>query len=59
MEYLQPKVGRPPKRAVPGTTATLTIRIPAEIKNLMVDQSAAFDITLTEYIISLIERDAS
>ena len=57
--YLQPKVGRPPKKAEPGTSTTLTIRIPAEIKNLMVDQAAAFDMTLTEYLVSLVERDAS
>lgn len=57
--YLQPKVGRPPKKAEPGTMTTLTVRIPAGTKNKMVDQALAYDITLTEYIIALVERDAS
>lgn len=57
--YLQPKVGRPAKKANPGTFTTLTIRLPAEIKNLLVDQASAFDMTLTEYLITLVERDAS
>ena len=59
MEYLHPKVGRPPKKAPPGEKTTLTIKIPAEIKNRMIDQASAFDMTLTEYIISLVERDVS
>jgi hypothetical protein len=59
MEYLHPRIGRPAKKAEPGTKTTLTIKLPAEIKNLLVDQSTAFDMTLTEYLISLIERDAT
>jgi hypothetical protein len=59
MDYLHAKTGRPPKKAEPGTKTTLTIRIPAEIKNLMVDQAVAFDMTLTEYIIALVERDVT
>ncbi len=52
-----PKVGRPPKRALPGTSVTLTIRIPADVKNLMIDQAAAYDMTITEYLITLTRRD--
>lgn len=54
---LRPKVGRPPKKAEPGGYTTLTIRIPAEIKNVMVDQAEAYDLTITEYLVSLLERD--
>lgn len=52
-----PKVGRPPKRAAAGTSVTLTIRIPADIKNLMIDQAAAYDMTITEYLTVLVRRD--
>lgn len=56
---IRPKVGRPPKKADPGTFTTLTIRIPAETKNLMIDQADAYDMTITEYLIALVNRDAS
>lgn len=52
-----PKVGRPPKKAEPGTFSTLTIRLPADIKNQLIERSEAFDLTITEYLISLVERD--
>jgi hypothetical protein len=54
---LKPKVGRPAKRAV-GVSATLTVRLPAGVKNWLVDQAAAFDMTLTEFLIMLVERNA-
>lgn len=54
---LKPKVGRPPKKAT-GTT-TLTFRVSAEIKNKLIEQARAYDITITEYLISLVEKDAS
>jgi len=57
MGGLKPKVGRPPHKAEPGTYTTLTIRIPAEVKNAMVDQADAYDLTITEYLVSLLERD--
>lgn len=53
------RVGRPPKRAQPGTNATLTILIPGEVKNMMIDQAVAYDFSITEYLISLIERDVA
>jgi hypothetical protein len=54
---IKPKVGRPPHRAEPGSSTTLTIRLPAEIKNKMIDMANGYDLTITEYIISLVERD--
>ena len=56
-EAIHPKTGRPPKRAAAGTSTTLTVRIPAEIKNQMVDRAEQYDFTVTEYLISLVERD--
>lgn len=47
--------GRPPKRAE-GTT-TLTLRIPADIKNHLIDTAEALDLTITEYLLSLVRRD--
>ena len=60
MEYTEanhPKNGRPPKRAKEGTSTTLTVRIPAHVKNLMIDRAEAYDLTVTEYLISLVDRD--
>lgn len=54
---IKPKVGRPPRRAEPGESTTLTIRIPAEIKNKMIDMADAYDLSITEYVITLVDRD--
>lgn len=56
---IQPKVGRPPKRAPDDSHVTLTIRIPGGVKNLMIDMSDAYDMTITEYLIALVNRDAA
>tara|TARA_Y100001951_G_scaffold96215_1_gene94651 strand:- start:180 stop:368 length:189 start_codon:yes stop_codon:yes gene_type:complete len=56
-EVIHPKTGRPPKRAKEGTSTTLTVRIPAEIKNQMIDRAQEYDLTVTEYLISLVQRD--
>lgn len=47
--------GRPPKRA--DKTTTLTLRIPPEIKNHLIDTTEALDLTITEYLLTLIRRD--
>lgn len=50
--------GRPPK--TPDTPfVTLTLRIPAEMKLLLMSQAQAYDMTLTEYLMMLVERDGS
>ena len=50
--------GRPPHRAQPNTKTTLTIKIPSDIKNLMVDQADAFDLSIGEYLGMLVVRDS-
>ncbi len=59
MVVLRAKVGRPPKRALPGDRPTLTIRLSVGEKNLLVDQADAYGMTITEYLVSLVRRDAS
>lgn len=50
--------GRPTVR--PNTPyTTLTIRIPAEIKEQIINQAEAVDLTLTDYITALVVRDGS
>lgn len=48
--------GRPPKLPA-GPTATLTLKIPSDVKVLMMEQAEAFDMSLTEYIVTLVGRD--
>lgn len=49
--------GRPPRRPT-GDTSTLTVRIGSTDKNLLIDQADAFDMSITEYLVTLIRRDA-
>lgn len=49
--------GRPPKQATKATT--LTLKIPAEVKNKIIELADGYDMTLTEYIVTLVERDAA
>ena len=58
IEAIHPNTGRPPKRALDCTATTLTVRIPASIKNKMIDRAEEYDLTVTEYLISLVEKDA-
>jgi antitoxin component of RelBE/YafQ-DinJ toxin-antitoxin module len=51
------KPGRPPKQAQ-GTQATLTLKIPAHIKNHIIQVADGYDMTITDYILTLIQRDA-
>ena len=48
--------GRPPKQATGPTT--LTLKIPANIKNHITQQAQAYDLTITDYILTLVNRDA-
>lgn len=50
--------GRPPKKSV-GRVSTLTLRIPANIKDYIIETSENLDMSLTEYIIMLVTRDAA
>lgn len=48
--------GRPPVRAT--STSTLSLRIPADIKNYLIDSSEALDMSITEYLLTLVRRDS-
>lgn len=52
------RTGRPPSKAPTGTHTTITIRIPAETKNLLIDLADGYDLTLADYITLLVRRDA-
>lgn len=49
-------VGRPPVEPSKETT-TLTLRISADFKRRLMYQADAVGMTLTEYLITLVERD--
>lgn len=37
----------------------MTLRISAEVKAMLIEQSDAYDMSITEYLITLVERDAT
>ena len=49
--------GRPPKAATKPTT--LTLKIPATLKNQIIELADGYDMTITEYITTLVNKDAS
>lgn len=51
------KPGRPPKPPTTKTT-TLTIKIPAQTKNLIIELADGYDMTITEYLTTLVNRDS-
>jgi hypothetical protein len=51
-------VGRPAKE--PQTAqVTLTLRVPADFKRLLMSQANAYGMTMTEYLVTLVERDGA
>lgn len=48
--------GRPPKHTNKPTT--LTLKLEPHIKNHIIDTAHAYDLTITDYILTLINRDA-
>lgn len=52
------KPGRKPKKPT-GSVCTLTLRVPANVKEYLIETSDNLDMTLTEYIIMLVRRDAA
>ena len=50
--------GRPPTRPKANTKTTLTIKIDAKLKNLMMDQADAYDLPISEYLGVLVVRDS-
>ena len=55
---MKPKTGRPPKTPT-GTHSTLTIKITADDKTLLIQMADAYDMTITEYILTLLKKDAT
>jgi hypothetical protein len=51
------RVGRPARRGVVGSVVTVTVRVPAVVKNWLVDQAEAFGMSLAEFVCLLVERD--
>jgi antitoxin component of RelBE/YafQ-DinJ toxin-antitoxin module len=49
--------GRPPQTTTKDKT-TVTLKIDGELKNLMVSLADGYDMTLTEYVTTLVRRDA-
>ena len=50
------KKGRPPKQPT-GTQTTLTLKIPTPLQPTSIHNAHADDLTLTEYLTTLIQRD--
>ena len=50
-------MGRPTKEAT-GSHSTITIRIPSQTKNRITELADGYDMTITEYLLTLVERDA-
>jgi|GEM_PF-1373595 uncharacterized protein (DUF1778 family) len=49
--------GRPPKQPT-GDKSTLTLKVSADFKRLLISQADVYGMTLTEYLITLVKRDA-
>ena len=50
--------GRPPKQPT-GDKSTLTLKVSADFKRLLISQADAYGMTLTEYLITLVKKDAN
>lgn len=48
--------GRPPRIAEPGTRSSLTIRLPADVKNALIAQADAVGLSIAEYVGVLVAR---
>lgn len=51
------RMGRPTKKAE-GLYSTITIKIPAQTKNEITELADGYDMTVTEYLLTLVRRDA-
>lgn len=52
---LKRNVGRPPKEPTGAITA-LTLKIPSDVKRKLIDDADSVGMTLTEYLITLIQK---
>jgi len=56
---MKARTGRPPVKPKDGAKhTTITVRIPADVKRHLIDVAAGYDMTITEYLLTLINRDA-
>jgi len=55
---MKKRTGRPPKQPTTANT-TITLRIPSKTKKQLIEQSDAYDMSITEYLTTLIARDAT
>jgi hypothetical protein len=49
--------GRPPKPP-DKPVVTLTLRVPAAVKTYLIEASENLDMSITEYLVTLVKRDA-
>ena len=52
-------VGRPAKIPIEGKQSSITMKVPPEFKQMVLNQSEAYGMTITEYIQTLVTRDAA
>jgi len=55
---MQNRMGRPPKYTE-NKMSSITIRVDGATKNLILELADGYDMTITEYLLTLISRDAA
>ena len=50
--------GRPPKEPT-GDKSTITLKVSSDFKRLLMQQADTYGMTLTEYLITMVKRDAN
>jgi len=50
--------GRPPKEPT-GDKSTITLKVSSDFKRLLMRQASTYGMTLTEYLITMVKRDAN
>lgn len=55
--FMNARPGRPPK--IPdGKPSTITLRMPPDVKDSLIEMSDALGLSMTDYVVALIRRDA-
>ena len=56
---MKPRTGRPPVKPKEGAKhTTITMRIPADTKRHLIEVADGYGMSITEYVLTLINRDA-
>jgi uncharacterized protein (DUF1778 family) len=55
---MRKRMGRPVKEAS-SENSTITIKISGKTKNLIAELADGYDMTITEYLLTLVSRDAA